>query len=52
MAAGAQENSIEQAVLPYGVVLSALATAAPEQVALVCDGVDGAEQLTRAELEA
>jgi len=52
MAAGAQEDITDQAILPYGAVLTALACAAPERVALVCDGPVGSVQLTRAELDA
>jgi len=52
MAAGAQDDITEQALVPYGAVLTALTSAAPERVALVCDGPAGSTQLTRAELEA
>ncbi len=52
MAAGAQDNTTQDTAIPYGAVLTALAGAAPEQVALVCDGAQGSEQLTRAALEA
>ena len=52
MVAGAQEHITDQAAIPYGVALTVLAAAAPQQVALVCDGPVGSVQLTRAELEA
>jgi bile acid-coenzyme A ligase len=52
MAAGAQDDNNSQVVTPYGSVLTGLAFVAPDQVALVCDGPDGSEQLTRGELEA
>ena len=37
---------------PYGSVMTVLAKADPDRVALVCDGPDGSVQLTRGELEA
>ena len=37
--------------VPYGSVMTALAAADPDRVALVCDGPDGSVALTRAELE-
>jgi len=37
---------------PYGVVMSLLAEADPDRVALVCDSGDGATQYTRGQLEA
>jgi bile acid-coenzyme A ligase len=50
MTAGAHQDDTD--ALPYGAVLTALASADPDRVALVCDGPAGSEQLTRAELEA
>ena len=52
MAAGGQDETTIQTVTPYGSVLTALAAADPDQIALVCAGSAGSEQLTRGELEA
>jgi len=52
MATGVADNHREQAALPYGAMMTELAARNPDAVALVCDGVDACEQLTRAELDA
>jgi bile acid-coenzyme A ligase len=52
MASGAQDDNTEEAVIPYGAVLTALAAAAPDEVALVCAGAEGSVQLTRSALDA
>jgi len=52
MTAGAQQDMSDQAGVPYGAVLAALADADPDAVALVCDGPDGSVQFTRAALDA
>ncbi|MEZ5502343.1 MAG: class I adenylate-forming enzyme family protein [Halioglobus sp.] len=52
MAAGAGESKPGGTAMPYGSVLTTLAAADPERVALVCDGPGGSVQLTRGELEA
>lgn len=52
MAAGAEQDITDQAVIPYGAVLTRLAAADPDAVALVCDGTSGSVHLTRAALEA
>lgn len=52
MITGANKNNSDVATLSYGAVLAVLAAADPNRLALVCDGPEGSEQLTRAELEA
>jgi bile acid-coenzyme A ligase len=52
MAASAQDNDKAPTATSYGAVLTALAAATPDRIALVCAGPQGSEQLTCAELEA
>jgi bile acid-coenzyme A ligase len=52
MATGVANNLPERSILPYGAAMTELAVLAPGAIALVCDGVEGSEQVTRAELDA
>jgi len=52
MAAETRDKQTAHADIPYGSVMTGLAAADPDRVALVCDGPGGSVALTRAELEA
>jgi len=51
MAAETPHTNPAYADIPYGAVMTRLAAADPDRVALVCDGPDGSVVLTRAELD-
>lgn len=52
MTTEAEQGAGATAVLPYGAVMTELAALDADRIALVCDGPNGSEAFTRAELDA